>query len=563
MSILVDKIKDSIDKSSNSSESYLQLDSSILFELGLEAEQNNNYQEMIKYYEYASIKGSSEAMFNLANYYKKLGDNDNMVKYYQQGADCCHIDSIFELGKFYMKTENYDVGEMYLVMSAELGHIDSAFLLGKHYENKKNYEQMKKYYQICIDKRNCEESKIALINYYSKVEKNRKMVNKLSKELDSEVILSNMDKCINAVPYFMRHIYDIDTNPYLLEKFTKELYSNISSTIYGINELKFFEKMCPGISYIPKNKNTTIYDSNLNIINTFESPYLYGVFNNNQLSFCYDKSTKQTKCKSFNLINTLDEINKCSRRYICYELVFIVKNNCGHSIALMLDKKTSECYIIDSNNNNTFEMKMQSKEYPKIIDKHIKYITDFLGFNLISLEERNIELNVNSKIKHHTQQKFFRGYCRGWTIFFIIMAGLAPDDFEMLDFLMNFQIVPLQISNQIIQIFQVWYVYTANLEKKNPKEIQKKEINEVMEHYFKNKDIYDDEINFLVDNYKEKNDKIEKIEQLKKIIEESDGLIEKSEKLKNIIENDSDLKEEFENLQKEFNEILKNLFMKK
>jgi tetratricopeptide (TPR) repeat protein len=99
-------------------------------------------------------KGNNIAMNRLGVYYKKQEDYDNMIKYYQMAIEKGNSNAMYNLGLYYEKQEDYDNMMKYYQMATEKGDLDAMNNLGFYYEKKKDYDNMAKIAKMIYDKTN-------------------------------------------------------------------------------------------------------------------------------------------------------------------------------------------------------------------------------------------------------------------------------------------------------------------------------------------------------------------------------------------------------------------------
>lgn len=101
--------------------------------LGLHYYNIENYENMLKYSLIAAERGNITSITRLALYYEKINDNQNMVKYNSLAADKGDISSIIKLYNYYKRINDEENMLKYLIMAADLGNVIQMRVLINHY----------------------------------------------------------------------------------------------------------------------------------------------------------------------------------------------------------------------------------------------------------------------------------------------------------------------------------------------------------------------------------------------------------------------------------------------
>jgi tetratricopeptide (TPR) repeat protein len=211
---------------------------------------------MLKYYLMAIELDNSDAMNNLANYYKEIKDYDNMLKYYIMVAiKLNNSDALNNVASYYEEIKDYDNMKKYYLMAIELNNSDAINYLGNYYKEIKDYDNMKKYLLLGIKNNNID-SYIIIIHYYNIIENNEKLLYKYINEafnIDSHNFILKLCEIYNKIKvhyllYKCDITYDIEDNVDFIH-FKKQLeLKNITKDeciiCYIPNSLKIQFKNC-------------------------------------------------------------------------------------------------------------------------------------------------------------------------------------------------------------------------------------------------------------------------------------------------------------------------------
>ena len=101
-------------------------------------------------------------------YYKSIKDYDQMKKYYQMAIEKNNSSAMFNLAIYYQSIKDYEQMMKYYLMAIEKGQETAMNNLASYYESIKDYEQMIKYYLMAIEKGN-EMAMCNLAKYYESI----------------------------------------------------------------------------------------------------------------------------------------------------------------------------------------------------------------------------------------------------------------------------------------------------------------------------------------------------------------------------------------------------------
>ena len=123
-----------------------------LLQQGLTYQDNNDYENMMKYYQLLLDKDNMYVKLNLGVYYMKKDDFNNMMKYLQPLIDNKFTVAMNNLGLYYKEKKDYVNMMKYFIMSKKLNDRHAPYLIGRYYYDQGKLEIMKKYMEIVIEK---------------------------------------------------------------------------------------------------------------------------------------------------------------------------------------------------------------------------------------------------------------------------------------------------------------------------------------------------------------------------------------------------------------------------
>ncbi len=297
--------------------------------------------------------------------------------------------------------------------------------------------------------------------------------------------LNNISEYFNIIPRHAQNICDMDLNPYFTQEFTKEMYSTISKLKYKVinNVLK---ESKPGITIGKNDIFVTIrYDKSFNFefitTSNYDSdeslPFHINIVKDFLISDFLEPSSLISKLNNIGISNN-NSIYTMRQRYCSFEMDLCAndltknidtKNSVSlHSVLLVFDTLKHEAYICDSNSNmsyfdnhiNFYDHIPVSVFIHNMMDEYCK----LLNYKYIRLlEDSNINLCINTKINSQSQQDFFEGYCRGWTLYFQYILNNAESTFEMLKYLKQISLTNKDVLNEVIELFQVYFWNITNI----------------------------------------------------------------------------------------------------
>jgi hypothetical protein len=300
-----------------------------------------------------------------------------------------------------------------------------------------------------------------LNNNLSKIKSNQSN-SQYQKLAPHELLINNMYIYQHSVPDFVKIIFDMDTNPYYLIELDENTYSTLAKLPhYKINK----------ITQILNEENSLNSDDmfiTLKVINNDPSsieivthckynPYEHTPFHYNLLD-------DGLLCDFIDPISLQDKIIITKTRYLTYDVnLFSEIQTAGHSIIVIFDTYAQTAYLLDS--NGSFDYFNNSKlgiNHTELIHAAMEYYCIMIGYKYTKLTKQCIKYQSNHKINSVFQKPFFKGYCVGWTMFFKYMLANAPDTFEFIQFIKDFQHTDIGILNQLVEIFMVWYYNSFN-----------------------------------------------------------------------------------------------------
>lgn len=107
--------------------------------------------------------------FKLGNYYSNNNDFENMIKYYNDAIELVNVDSMINLAIHYeTKCKNIKKAEELYLLAIELDDSDAMYNLADMYLRTREHEKMIKYFDMAI-KHGDKESIICLFNHYQQL----------------------------------------------------------------------------------------------------------------------------------------------------------------------------------------------------------------------------------------------------------------------------------------------------------------------------------------------------------------------------------------------------------
>lgn len=297
--------------------------------------------------------------------------------------------------------------------------------------------------------------------------------------------LKNINEYFNIIPRHAQNICDMDLNPYFTQEFTKKMYNTISRLKYKVinNVLK---ESKPGVTIGKNDLFVTIrYDKMFNFefvtTSNYDSdeslPFHINIVKDLLIFDFLEPSSLLNKINNIGISNN-DCIYIKEQRYCSFEMDLcatdltkdIKQNNsiASHAVLLVFDTLKCEAYICDSNGNmsyfddyiNFYNHIPVSTYIHNMMDEYCKLI----NYKYIRLlEDSKIHLCINTKINSPSQHDFFQGYCRGWSLYFQYILNNAESTFDMLKYLKQISLTNKNILNEIIELFQVYFLNIANM----------------------------------------------------------------------------------------------------
>lgn len=279
-----------------------------------------------------------------------------------------------------------------------------------------------------------------------------------------ELLLSNMYAYKQSVPEHINFIYDIETNPHYLEEFNDQIYKTISRIPYKIidsinNCINPWNSISNNDMFLTFKMNRD--NNSVDII--AQSEYVKG----ENFPFHFNLIDDGIVCDFIDPTSFENKLINSPNRYISFDVDFVSDiQKAGHSILIIFDTKTRTCFLLDSNGSLSYfnhpELGIFNTD---LIHKTMEFYSGLLSYKYIKLGDLHINFKPNYKINSQFQKSFFIGYCKGWTLFFQYLLLVSPYSFEFVEFIKNFQQTDNQILNQLVEIFQVWYYRSFNLDK--------------------------------------------------------------------------------------------------
>jgi hypothetical protein len=259
------------------------------------------------------------------------------------------------------------------------------------------------------------------------------------------------------IPENLKNIYSLEENYYLRDQFSEEQYNKISRLSY--NQLKKWNKK---INFNLDIENTDFFNIfKINFNNTEEDITSCNcIEGENSYPFHLTILNDSLLCNFISQESILNKIFSTDNRYSSFLIDLVTETkNAGHNCLFVIDKIKTECYIIDSNGSlDYFDNIIDGYQTSYFLHKAFENYANTIGFKYVNLLERKINLKINIKINSNKQSKFFKGYCKGWSLYFQYLLFKCDDNFEIIDYISTLNSYKnLGPVNELIEIFQVWF----------------------------------------------------------------------------------------------------------
>lgn len=272
------------------------------------------------------------------------------------------------------------------------------------------------------------------------------------------------------IPECCNDLIDSKSNIYLNNAFNKQMYYSICTL-----SSKYLNKIYEDYSLAFDHNDALItfmmsYDNIFNYYTDFS-------YDDDTIPFMITFDKNGLLCQFIEPLSMINKLSTSKIRYVSYEVILNVydkyNKKYAHSLLLLFDKTCKCMYVIDSCGTIDF------------LDKYVKYVYHCKNvesvlnsvfsryaalINYIYEDSHNIFMGINVKIKSISQQKFFNGYCRAWSLFFQYIFSKVSDNFKTIKYLHNFSDYDLTYLNEIIEIFQV-YIYHKYIKNNIPENI--------------------------------------------------------------------------------------------
>ncbi len=256
----------------------------------------------------------------------------------------------------------------------------------------------------------------------------------------------------------LKHIYSLEENYYLREQFTEKQYEFMRRMSYYA-----LKKWYRQINYPFDIKNTDIFNIfKINFDNTVEQITSCNcIEGENSYPFHITILDNSLLCNFISHESLLNKIFSNEKRYASFLVDLKTEAiEAGHNCLFVIDKLKTECYVIDSNGSlDYFNDLIDTHDVSYFLHKSFEDYASSIGFKYINLLERNINLKINVKIDSPKQAEFFRGYCKGWSLYFQYLLFKCDDNFDILGYITlmsSFIAFYSGTINELIEIFQVW-----------------------------------------------------------------------------------------------------------
>jgi hypothetical protein len=294
-------------------------------------------------------------------------------------------------------------------------------------------------------------------------------------EKDLSKRLNNIEEYKKILPESLYVIIDPNINNFFfdaLEKyqylcFASLPYKFINEIIEMINKNLIFTEYDNFITFkidFENNEFEIITNCNYNILETV--PFIIQIIDSGLIFDWPDILTLENK------------LNSITNRYLSYELTLRYnKTSSAHSVLIVFDKLYRISYIVDSNGNlnffdNVYDNNLlvnSTKPISYFLHKAIEKYMNLIDYTYIKLNQSNefnlesINTQINIRINSDSQKNFFTGYCRGWTLLFQHILLTNNDySFDFINYLENFCEQNKKILNEIIELYQLYYLQLLN-----------------------------------------------------------------------------------------------------
>jgi len=210
------------------------------------------------------------------------------------------------------------------------------------------------------------------------------------------------------------------------------------------------------------------FDSGVDIIG--QSQYVP----NESFPFHFNLVDDGLLCDFIDATSLEDKLISSSKRYLSYDVDFISQiARAGHSICVIFDKHTRTGFLLDSNGSLSYfdNPVFGAFNWKQLIHDTMEFYFGLLGYDYIKLPDVGVNIKLNYKINSPWQKPWFQGYCKGWTLFFIMITLNAQTDFDFINWLKQFAKTDPKIFNKIIEIFQVWFYWSYQIDKIQHKQL--------------------------------------------------------------------------------------------
>jgi len=286
-------------------------------------------------------------------------------------------------------------------------------------------------------------------------------------EQDLELRIKNIDIYKKIIPKELHFLFDPIFNNSFCKSLSEKDYDVICKLPHTV------------ISRVISTLQPSLLFEETELFNVFKMKFNGDLEIITQYNFVPDENTpfhieiyqNNLICDFPDICTLQDKLNKHNSRYISYELVLSCPTNkSSHSVLLVFDIKNFETYVIDSSGDLSYfdddcldDLDDNSLPINSYLHLFLTKYSELLGFKYNNLSTINTCINI--KIKSKSQKKFFEGYCRGWTLFFQHITLIVQDnDFNFIKFVKRFCSKNKRILNEIIEIYQVYYLDLLDLE---------------------------------------------------------------------------------------------------
>ncbi len=282
----------------------------------------------------------------------------------------------------------------------------------------------------------------------------------ISDEKDLSIRLKNINTYKNIVPEELHNMFDPTFNESFNNALSKDKYKLVA-TLKAKYLAEIIKLLQPSMVFDQSSLFNVIkmgFDSNFEIVTN------YNFDTEESVPFHIQIIPNGLVCDFPEITTLRDKFSKYPYRYFSYEIVFVCPDKgSSHSVLFVFDLILSESYVVDSNGDLSYfdNIYRLNKHTPtrNYLHSALSTYSELIGFKYIKLSDKSIDTSINIRIRSQSQKNFFEGYCRGWTLFFQhILLTKSDTSFDFPEFLEQFCSYDINILNEIVEIYQLYYL---------------------------------------------------------------------------------------------------------